>query len=70
MTNGDGEPARARLGQTLAAIAVGVGAQLGLLLAGGADPSVEPESITMNSQFRYSWAARAGNVSRNAQASL
>ena len=34
------------------------------------EPSVEPESITINSQFLYSCACTAGNVSRNAHASL
>src|SRR5258706_5385817 len=34
------------------------------------DPSVEPESITINSQFLYSCARSAGRVSRSAQPSL
>src|SRR5690349_7564121 len=34
------------------------------------EPSVEPESMTSSSQFRYSCASSAGSVSRNAQASL
>src|SRR5438874_1772439 len=34
------------------------------------EPSVEPESMTMSSQFRYSCACNAGRVSRNAQPSL
>src|SRR6185436_4282320 len=34
------------------------------------DPSLDPESITISSQFEYSWACTARNVSPNAHASL
>src|SRR4051812_29886393 len=35
-----------------------------------AEPSVEPESITISSQLLYAWVLSAGSVSRNAHASL